>query len=50
MNEFVSNFEHKKIEQRDRKFKLLFLKRLEHDGAKVIMTAQDREILKNYGK
>ena len=29
---------------------LLFLKRLENDGVKVIISQQDRELLRNFGK
>jgi hypothetical protein len=29
---------------------LLFLKRLENDGAKILMSKQDRELLRNFGK
>lgn len=29
---------------------LLFLKRLENDGVKIIISMQDRELLRNFGK
>jgi hypothetical protein len=29
---------------------LLFLKRLENDGVKIIISKQDRELLRNFGK
>lgn len=29
--------------------KLLFLKRLENDGVRILMSQQDRDLLKNFG-
>lgn len=29
--------------------KLLFLKRLENDGVRILMSQQDRELLRNFG-
>lgn len=50
LNEYLATFEQRKLEQKERRFKLLFLKKLELEGAKVLMTSQDRELLKNYGQ
>lgn len=49
LNEYLAVFEQRKVEQKERRFKLLFLKKLELEGAKVLMTQQDRDLLKNYG-
>lgn len=48
MNEYLASFEQRKLEQQERRFKILFLKKLELDGAKILMSLQDRELLNNF--
>ena len=49
MSDYLQAFEQKKIEQKKRRMKLLFLKRLENDGVRILMSQQDRDLLKNFG-
>jgi hypothetical protein len=50
VNEYINAYELRKKEQSDRRFQLLFLKRLENDGANVSISKQDRELLRNFSK
>ena len=49
-NEYINAYELRRKEQSDRRFQLLFLKRLENDGATITISKQDRELLRNFSK
>jgi len=46
----LNAYEAKKKEMSDRRFNMLFLKRLENDGAKIFISKADRDLLRNFGK
>ena len=50
VNDYINAYEQRKKEQSERRMQLLFLKRLENDGVKVIISQQDRDLLRNFGK
>ena len=50
VNEYQNGFEQRKKENQERRAQILFLKRLENDGAKISISKQDRDLLKNLGK
>lgn len=50
VNDYINAYEQRKREQCERRMQLLFLKRLENDGVKIIISKQDRELLRNFGK
>ena len=48
--DYINAFEQRKKEQAARRFQLLFLKRLENDGQRILMSKQDRDLIRNFGK
>ena len=46
----MSAYENRKKEQLDRRFKMLFLRKLEIDGQQVKINDADRELLRTYGR
>ena len=50
VNEYINAYELRKKEQSERRFQLLFLKRLENDGAIISISKADRELLRNFSK
>jgi hypothetical protein len=48
-NDYINAYEQKKKEQNERRRQMLFLKRLENDGAIITISDQDKYLLKNFG-
>ena len=46
----MNAYEQRKQEQNERRCQMLFLKRLENDGARIAIADKDRDLLRNYGK
>lgn len=50
MEDYINAYKMRMQELNDRRCQMLFLKRLEYDGARIGITEKDRALLKNYDK
>jgi len=50
MEDYINAYKMRMQELNDRRCQMLFLKRLENDGARIGITEKDRALLKNYDK